>query len=408
MNFRGVNFSFEAFESLEGQRKNLISKTQSFQERRNSLAREIGFRKADGGDVKNLIEESENIKLMLPALEERLREHEIRIADILLQIPNILSEDVPEGKSEDENIEIKKFLEIPNFDFAPKQHFEIGEKMKFKDFSLMDFETAAKISGSRFVILHEKLAKLERALINFCLDENAAFGYSETTIPFLVRPHSFVGTGQLPKFEGDFFKTKDHYFLIPTAEVSLTNIVRESIILERELPLRFTSVSPCFRSEAGSAGKDTRGLMRNHQFMKVELVTICSPETAEKEHERILETAENILRKLNLPFRVMLLCAGDTSFTASKTYDIEVWMPGQHKYREISSISNMDIFQGRRMDAKFKRAETHKNEFVNTLNGSSMAIGRLIAAILENFQTIDGSVNIPENLIKYTGFDVIR
>lgn len=404
MKKRGNLIPFSIFEEFEKERKYLIMQTETLQEKRNKIAKEIGFLKHKNEDASGLLFESEKIKEELPKLQESLNEKEKEIEDFLLTIPNVLANEVPFGKDENDNIEIKKFGEINSFDFMPREHFEIGETIKSGIFNIMDFETAIKLSGSRFVILHENLAKLERALVNFCLEENTQKGYKETSVPFLVKPRSFVGTGQLPKFEGDFFKTTSDYFLIPTAEVSLTNMVREDVIHEKDLPLRFTSATQCFRSEAGSAGRDTRGMIRQHQFTKVELVTICSPENSEAEHEYMLQTAENILQKLHIPYRVIMLCSGDTGFGAKKTYDIEVWLPGQNRYREISSVSNTGSFQATRMNAKFKRAETKKNEFVHTLNGSSLAIGRLIVAIIENFQTKDNRVKIPEELVKYTGF----
>jgi seryl-tRNA synthetase len=404
---RNINISFEEIEKLSESRKSSLVKTHNLQEQKNKLAKEIGFKKANNESVDDLMKQSEIIKNQLPASEEELNLIEQKIRDILLTFPNILSPDVPTGKDETENKEIRNSGIPRSFSFTAKQHFELGEALKNKDGSLMDFDSAIKISGSRFVVLREKLAKLERALVNFMLDHNTSRGYTETSVPFLVKPHSFIGTGQLPKFEGDFFKTTDGYYLIPTSEVSLTNLVRETILPERDLPLRLTAATPCFRSEAGSAGRDTRGMIRQHQFHKVELVSICSPENSENEHEYLVETAEQILIQLGLPFRTVLLCSGDTGFSAQKTYDIEVWLPGQNRYREISSLSNCGSFQATRMEAKFKRAESKKNEFVHTLNGSSLAVGRTIVAILENFQTESGKIEIPEVLHKYTGFNII-
>ena len=407
MNMRGVSYNFSKFETLEAEKKALILKAQDLQEKRNKLAKEIGLKKSKNEDASDLLKETEYVKENLPLFEENLRLKEAEILSILLQLPNILAPEVPQGKNEDDNLEIKKVGEIPTFDFKPKEHFELGQMLKHKGFDMMDFETAIKISGSRFVILHSKLSKLERGLVNFLLDMNSKRGYNETSVPFLVKPHAFVGTGQLPKFEGDFFKTTTDLFLIPTAEVSLTNIVRESLIPEKELPIRLTAATQCFRSEAGSAGKDTRGMIRQHQFTKVELVSICSPELSEKEHDYMLETAELILQSLELPYRVIMLCSGDIGATAKKTYDIEVYLPGQGRYREISSISNTGSFQSIRMNAKFKRAGTGKNEHLHTLNGSALAVGRLIVAILENFQTIDGKIKMPKALHNYLDFDVI-
>jgi seryl-tRNA synthetase len=338
------------------------------------------------------------VKNNLPILEEKLKSKEEEIEEILLTIPNILLPEVPEGADENFNEEIKKHGKEPNFDFAPKEHFDLLPEF-------LDFDSATAISGSRFVVLKDKLSRLERALINFCLDENTKRGYVEMSVPFLTLPSAFVGTGQLPKFEGDFFKTTNGYFLIPTAEVSLTNLYRDKIVEEKHLPIKLTAATPCFRSEAGSAGRDTRGMIRQHQFMKVELVTLCAPENSEKEHDAMLETAENILQKLGLYYRVISLCGGDIGNGAAKTYDIEVWLPGQGKFREISSISNTLSFQSTRMKARFKRSKNKKNEMLHTLNGSSLAIGRLIVAIMENFQTKDGKVKIPAALQNYTNFD---
>lgn len=397
---RNFEIDYKKLEIFEQERKALILQSQNLQEEKNRLAKEFGALKATGASTVKVMEKSEKVKQSLPVLEAQLKEKEEEIESFLLNIPNILQEEVPEGVDETFNKEIKRHGEIPSFTFTPKEHFELLPDM-------LDFESATAISGSRFAVLRGKLSTLERALINFCLEENASRGYMETSVPFLTLPSAFVGTGQLPKFEGDFFKTTDGYFLIPTAEVALTNLYRDKIIEEKHLPIRLTSATPCFRSEAGSAGRDTRGLIRLHQFMKAELVTLCSPENSEKEHTYMLETAENILQKLGLCYRVILLCGGDIGFGSSKTYDIEVWLPGQGKFREISSVSNTLSFQATRMKARFKKAETKKNEMLHTLNGSSIAIGRLIAAIMENFQTQSGTVKIPSALHKYTNFEEI-
>ncbi len=400
MQKRKAKFSFEVFEKCEKERKELIAKSQDLQEKKNKIAKEIGMKKSKNEDVTSLLKEAELVKEELPQMEENLKQKEEEIANFLLTIPNILDESVPNGEDENDNIEISSFGNKPIFDFIPKEHFDLCSEY-------LDFETATKISGSRFVILRDKLSKLERALINFCLDFNSKAGYTETSVPFLVKPHAFVGTGQLPKFEGDFFKTTEGYFLIPTAEISLTNTVREEITEEKHLPIRLTSATPCFRSEAGSAGKDTRGMIRQHQFTKIELVTICAPEKSNEEHEKMLKTAEGILQALGLCYRIVLLCGGDIGFGAKKTYDIEVWLPGQSKFREISSISNTGSFQAVRMNARFKRAETKKNEFLHTLNGSSLAIGRLMVAIIENYQTKEGKIELPEVLKQYLPFNLI-
>jgi seryl-tRNA synthetase len=401
MKKRGLDFSLSTFEKFDLERKYLISKTQELQEKKNKLAKEIGFKKSKGLNAEEEIKQSEEVKENLPKLEENLKDKENKIHNFLLTIPNILSSDVPFGKNEEDNKEVLQWGKRPSFDFTPKEHFDLLPEY-------LDFETATKISGSRFVLLKDKLAKLERALINFCLDENTKMGYQETSIPVLTKEDAFFGTGQLPKFEGDFFKTTDGYFLIPTSEVSLTNTVRESVIEEKHLPIRLTTSSLCFRSEAGSAGKDTRGMIRQHQFNKVELVTVCTPQNSEEEHQKMLDTAQNILQKLGICYRVVLLCGGDIGFSANKTFDIEVWLAGQGRFREIASISNTLSFQACRMNTRYKKAENKKNDFVHTLNGSSLAIGRLMVAILENYQTIDGKIKVPDALQSYINCDFIE
>ena len=311
------------------------------------------------------------------------------------RIPNIPCKTVPVGSNEKDNVEYKKCGSIKKFSFEPKRHFEIGEEL-----NLMNFEIASKLSGSRFVVLKGFLAKMERAIAQFMLDKHTnENGYTEIQVPFLVKDEALYGTGQLPKFAEDLFTAGDDHWLIPTAEVPLTNLVREQILSENTLPMRVTSYTPCFRSEAGSAGQDTRGMLRQHQFSKVELVSITTPEHSDEELERMLTSAESILQDLEIPYRIMTLCTGDMGFAAKKTYDIEVWLPGEKKYREISSCSNCGDFQARRMNAKYKKQ--NDNIFVNTLNGSGLAVGRTLIAILENYQTEDGNVNIPKVLQKY-------
>jgi len=316
----------------------------------------------------------------------------------MLQLPNLLANDVPEGKDENDNVEINRFLDQTRFDFAPKEHYELGEAM-----GQMDFETAARMSGSRFVVLKGQLALLERALANFMLNVHTIHhGFTEISAPVLVRPEALVGTGQLPKFSEDAFETTDGRWLIPTSEVTLTNLVREQILVEGELPIRVTSLSQCFRSEAGSAGRDTRGMLRQHQFSKVEMVVITSPENSEEEHKNMLKCSQQVLERLKLPYRTIRLCTGDMGATMRRTYDIEVWMPGQNTYREVASISSAGDWQARRMNARYRNKDG-KVEFVHTLNGSGVAVGRIMIAVMENYQNADGSISIPEPLQRYMG-----
>ncbi len=350
-------------------------------------------------DLLTLKRDAGHIKDKLTELEEKLS-NEVELEQLLSTMPNVPSEDVPVGKDEQSNVELRKWGNIPTFSFPPKAHDELGESM-----GTMDFIQTAKISGSRFVTLKSGLARLERALANFMLDLNTTkFGYTEVSPPLLVRDKAMYNAGQLPKFAEDSFLTTDGYRLIPTSEVSLVNLVADSIIKAEDLPLRFTACSPCFRSEAGAAGKDTRGIIRQHQFSKVELVSITSPEDSKAEHEKITSIAEEMLKLLELPYRVVLLCTGDMGFTSQKTYDLEVWLPSQNKYREISSCSNCGDFQARRLKARYvSNNSTREKHLVHTLNGSALAIGRTIVAILENYQQADGSVTIPEVLIPYMG-----
>jgi seryl-tRNA synthetase len=375
---------------------------QKLQEEANKLAKQVGDLMAQGKreEAAPLLAKSKELKAQIQqakdAESQGADDNNAELENFLATIPNILDASVPDGKSEDDNLEIRKFGTPKKFNFTPKAHFEVGE-----DLNLLDFEKTAKISGARFASYYGNLAKLERALASFMLDvASAEFGYTEVAVPFLVKADAAFGTGQLPKFEEDLFKTTNDYYLIPTAEIPVTNLVRDSILEEKELPLRYTAYTPCFRSEAGSAGKDTRGLVRMHQFSKVELVSITTPEKSSQEHERLTSCAEEILKKLELPYRLISLCSGDIGFGASKTYDIEVWLPAQDKYREISSCSNFKDFQARRMKARFRR-ENGTVEPVHTLNGSSLAVGRTIVAILENYQQADGTVLIPEILKKY-------
>lgn len=393
---RGCDTIIDEIVTLDEKNRAFITESQELQSERNQLSKEIGHLMANKETLA-----VEEIKQRVSMIKDKITEIETQQGDIaekiygfLTQTPNNLAGDVPIGIDENDNVEIRKHGTLPKFDFTPLEHDVLAEEFG------MDFETASTISGSRFVYLKGNLAKLERALGNFMLDiHSEEFAYTEVNPPLLVKENALFGTGQLPKFEADLFKADNHY-LIPTSEVPLTNLVRESIVSEDDLPMRFTALTPCFRSEAGSAGKDTRGMIRQHQFSKVELVSIVPPEYSELEHERMLTCAETILQKLELPYRVVLLCSGDTGFSAQKTFDIEVWLPGQNKYREISSVSNCGDFQARRMNARYK-TKNGDNKFVHTLNGSGLAVGRCLVAILENYQQADGSVLIPKILQPY-------
>ncbi|MDE3060263.1 MAG: serine--tRNA ligase [Pseudomonadota bacterium] len=388
---------------LDAEKRRLQTEVQEWQSQKNRLAKEIGIAMAQGDK-----EKAESLKLQIAGAgveitEKQLAEAEGKLNGILESLPNIPAEDVPQGRDEKDNKQVREWGSKPQLSFKSKEHFELGEKL-----GLMDFEAAAKISGSRFVVLKGALARMERALASFFLDMNVAAEYTEIAPPFLVRDNAAFGTGQLPKFGEDLFKTTNGFWLIPTAEVPLTNLVADSIVDEEKLPLRLTAYTPCFRSEAGAAGKDTRGMIRQHQFSKVELVSIAHPEQSKQEHERMTGQAEAILQKLGLSYRVMLLCTGDMGFSSEKTYDIEVWLPGQNAFREISSCSNCGAFQARRMKARFKGKQSKETQFVHTLNGSGLPIGRTLVAIMENYQNADGSITVPEALRPYMGMDVIR
>tara|TARA_R110002096_G_scaffold428927_1_gene641189 strand:- start:18618 stop:19892 length:1275 start_codon:yes stop_codon:yes gene_type:complete len=372
---------------------------QDCQSRRNDASKAIGMAKSKGEDASDAIREVGELKSRMATLEEDVRTLTESLNGALAKIDNIPDSDVPDGESEDDNVEVRKWGEIPSFDFEPKQHFDLGE-----DLGQMDFDGAAKMSGARFVILRSDLAKLERALAAFMLDMHTSeFGYEEVSVPLLVRNQALFGTSQLPKFEEDLFKTTSDHYLIPTGEVPLTNLVRESIVEEENLPLRFTCLSSCYRSEAGSAGRDTRGMIRLHQFQKVEMVSITTPEQSEEELKRMTGIAEEVLKRLKLPYRAVILCTGDMGFAARKTYDLEVWLPGQDAYREISSCSNTGDFQARRMKARYRPENDKKTRFVHTLNGSGLAVGRTLVAVLENYQQSDGSIIVPEVLRPYMG-----
>jgi seryl-tRNA synthetase len=372
---------------------------QERQTERNALAKRIGDARRHKSDTSELEAEGARIRADMDETAPMVAKAEVELAEKLSVLPNILDNDVPPGRDESANAEIKTHGTLRNFAFAPKQHFEIGEAL-----GLMDFGAAAKLSGARFTVLRGALARLERALGQFMLDTNVnEHGYQETAVPLLVNDAAMFGTGQLPKFAEDLFKTTDGRWLIPTAEVSLTNLVAGEILPHQKLPLRFTALTPCFRSEAGSAGRDVRGMLRQHQFQKVEMVSVTHPDDSAAEHERMTGCAETILEKLELPYRKMLLCAGDTGFSAAKTYDLEVWLPGQGTYREISSCSNTRAFQARRMNARYREADGKTIGFVHTLNGSGVAVGRALIAVLENYQNADGTVNVPDVLVPYMG-----
>jgi seryl-tRNA synthetase len=397
--------------ALDDKRRAAIAKSQAAQERRNAASKEIGaaMKAKDEAKAEALKAEVADLKNTMPLFETEEREAIEALDKALSEIPNLPLADVPFGHDENDNPELRKVGEIPQFAFQPKEHFEIGEGL-----GLMDFETAAKLSGARFVVNKGPLARLERALGAFMLDlHTGEHGYMEVNPPILVKDDTMLGTAQLPKFKDDQFAVyagladddavHDHFWLIPTAEVPLTNLVRESIIDEKQLPMRLTACTPCFRAEAGSAGRDTRGMIRQHQFTKVEMVSITTPEQSSAEHERMLLCAEEVLKRLKLPYRVVTLCTGDMGFASQKTYDIEVWLPGQGKYREISSCSVCGDFQARRMKARYRPEGKKDTAFVHTLNGSGVAVGRALVAVLENYQNEDGSVTVPEVLLPYMG-----
>ena len=399
---RGKPIDFSEFVVLETERKTLQSRTQDLQAQRNSLSKQIGMLKGQGKDASEVMTQVGAIGDELKASETRLGELLEKFNAILAALPNIPDDSVPVGSDESGNVEVKRWGMPRTFDFQVKDHTDVGESI-----GQLDFTTAAKISGARFSLLKGGLARLHRALAQFMLDTHTAeHGYTEVYVPYLVNAASLHGTGQLPKFEEDLFKVQrgdqDPLYLIPTAEVPVTNIVRDEILAAEALPLKFVSHTPCFRSEAGSGGRDVRGMIRQHQFDKVELVQIVHPEKSAEAHEELTRQAEIILERLELPYRRMALCSGDMGFSAAKTYDLEVWLPAQNTYREISSCSNFGAFQARRMQTRF-RNDKNKNELVHTLNGSGLAIGRTLVAILENFQNADGSVTVPPVLRPYMG-----
>jgi len=397
---RSYEFDTATYEALETRRKTVQIKTQELQNERNKSSKSIGQAKAKGEDIQPLLDQVQHLGEQLKEAETELSEIQQEMVGIMEAIPNFLDEAVPMGKDEEDNVELSRWGEIPEFSFEPKDHVDLGVG------NGLDFELAAKIASARFAVLKGPLARLQRAIIQFMMDTHIdEHGYSETYIPFLVNKKSLYGTGQLPKFEEDLFKANEDpaLYLIPTAEVPVTNLVRDVIVDAKEMPLKFVCHSPCFRSEAGAYGRDVRGMIRQHQFEKVELVQIVSATESEQAHEQLTEHAETILKKLKLPYKKVLLCAGDTGFSASKTYDLEVWLPGQDKYREISSCSLFKDFQARRMQARWRNPETGKPELVHTVNGSGLAAGRTLIAIMENYQDEQGRIHIPDVLKPYMG-----
>jgi len=397
---RGLDPVSSEIVALDEKRRAFATELQLGQARRNEASKAIGQAMAN-----KEAELAQQIKMEVAALKDRLPHLETQeketgeaLDGILAAIPNLPAEDVPEGEDEAANVEVSRWGAVRNFDFAPKDHADFGPTLG------LDFEGGAALSGARFTALRGQMARLHRALAQFMLDrQSGENGYEEVNPPLLVRDAALYGTGQLPKFAEDLFRTTDGRWLIPTAEVSLTNLVADQIVPEPTLPLRFTALTPCFRSEAGAAGRDTRGYIRQHQFEKVELVTICRPEESEAEHERMCAAAEGVLQALNLPYRKMLLCTGDMGFSARKTFDLEVWLPSQNTFREISSVSNCGDFQARRMNARYKPEGEKQTRFLHTLNGSGLAVGRTLVAVLENYQNADGSVTVPEALTPYMG-----
>lgn len=398
---RGYTLDTHKIEQLETQRKALQSESESLQNQQKQSAKKIGKVKATGGDIAPLLKEVDSLKSSSNEAKQRLTEVQNEIEAIVTAIPNLVSDDVPAGASEDDNVEVLKWGEPKTFSFDVKDHVDVGEGI-----GGLDFETAAKLTGSRFALMRRDIAKLHRALIQLMLDTHSdEHGYEELNVPYIVNKESLFGTGQLPKFEEDLFKLREDrdLYLIPTAEVPVTNILRNEIVDEKNLPIKFTAHTPCFRSEAGSAGRDTRGMIRQHQFEKVELVQFVLPENSNEVLEELTQNAEAILQKLELPYRKVILCGGDIGFSAHKTYDLEVWLPSQATYREISSCSNFGDFQARRMKARYRSQETGKPALLHTVNGSGLAVGRTLVAILENYQQEDGSVAIPSALQSYMG-----
>ncbi len=398
MDKRGVSIDTNKIQKIEDKRKTIQIKTEKLQADRNLISKEIGDTKAKGEDTENLLEKVTSIKSQLEKNEEELTAIQQELNELIIVIPNIPHESVPDGNSDEDNQLVRDWGKKPSFDFKINDHVDLGESLE-----QIDFDIATQITSSRFVVMKGQIARLHRALIQFMLDiHTSEHGYQEVNVPYLVNADSCTNTGQLPKFKEDLFRIKDQdFYLIPTAEIPVTNIVKDKIINDKELPLKFVCHSPCFRSEAGSYGKDTRGMIRQHQFEKVELVQIVQPEDSYNVLEELTLNAETILKKLNLPYRVVTLCAGDLGFAAAKTYDIEVWLPSQNTYREISSCSNFESFQARRMKARWRNSKTNKIELLHTLNGSGLAVGRALIAVMENYQTKNGDIIIPDVLRQY-------
>ncbi|MBI5287096.1 MAG: serine--tRNA ligase [Deltaproteobacteria bacterium] len=406
LSIRGTRFDLAEFKAVDEERRRLLVEVEGLKQERNTTSQEIGRLKREGKDATHLLDEMQETSSRIKELDREVAEKEARLETLLLTIPNLPHPSVPVGRTSEDNVEVRRWGEIPTFSFPPRGHDEIGELL-----GILDFERGRKLAGARFTLYKGPGALLERALINFMLDlHTREHGYTEVLPPFMVNRDCMIGTGQLPKFEDDLFKIEGwEYFLIPTAEVPITNIYRGEILEEEELPLSCTAYTPCFRKEAGSYGRDVKGLIRQHQFNKVELVKFTTPETSYDELERLTRDAEEVLKRLNLPYRVVTLCTGDMGFAAGKTYDIEVWIPSQGRYREISSCSNFEDFQARRASIRCRPKGGHakrdggRPRFVHTLNGSGLAVGRTVVAILENFQREDGSVIIPEALRSYMG-----
>lgn len=397
---RGFALDINALAAVEEQRKAVQIEADRLRAERNAGAKAVGMAKAKGGDVAALLAAGEALAQNLQTMEKKLEVIQAELQGLQLGLPNLLHESVPAGFDESANVELRRWGTLREFDFEPLDHVAIGERMG------MNFEAAGRMSGARFVVMQGALARLHRALVQFMLDTHvSAHGYSETYVPYLVHAEALQGTGQLPKFEQDLFKVSGEpgFFLIPTAEVPVTNLVRDEIVAPEALPLKFAAHTPCFRSEAGASGRDTRGMIRQHQFEKVELVHIVRPEDSYTALEELTSNAEAILQALELPYRVLALCAGDVGFSSAKTYDLEVWLPSQKKYREISSCSNCESFQARRLQARWRNPATGKPELLHTLNGSGVAVGRALVAVLENYQQADGSVAIPRVLMPYMG-----
>lgn len=395
---RNKDFQLEKFNNMDIKRRELIQKVEELKSTQNTVSKEVPILKKEGKDVEGILAKMKDLANNISDIEPQIRNLDMEIETFLLGIPNTPNPLVPNGETDKENEELRKYGEVPKFHFEPKPHWDIGLKS-----NIFDFESAAKVTGSRFTFYKGLGARLERALINFMLDTHIdSHGYKEIIPPFIVNRNSMQGTGQLPKFEEDIFKIQDtEYFLIPTAEVPVTNMHKDEILDGNKLPINYCAYSPCFRAEAGSAGRDTRGLVRQHQFNKVELVKIVKPEESYDELEKLTQNAENILKLLGLPYRVVRLCSGDLGFSSAMTYDIEVWMPSYNRYVEISSCSNFEGFQARRANIKYKDNIKDKAKFVHTLNGSGLAVGRALAAILENFQNEDGTVTVPKVLVSY-------